>query len=260
MKFETNRIEFGCILNDTETMKTITMTNSSPLEVHYVWSFLKRPPVYQKDPVHDDEGVDMQSECEIDSLEGSTISLGSQQQQAAPTSEAAPIGSTISLGSQQQQAVPTSEAAPVGSTISLGSQQQQAAPTSEAAPVGDDVRIEITSPSLQGQSLQSGEEESERDPHHVEEEEILPTIIKDEDIREPVFAESLPPSEHSESTVQSEIKISKDRGHQPWEAATDPFVPIGIEQVPPIPAVRHSIIILLYLIFRFLIFCHCLEY
>ena len=204
------------------------MTNSSPLDVHYVWSFLKRPPVYQKDPVHDDEGVDMQSECEIDSLEGSTTSLGSQQQQGAP---------------------PTSEAAPVGSTTSLGSQQQQGAPpTSEAAPVGDDVRIEITSASLQGQSLQSGEEESERDVHPVGEEEILPTMIEDEDVREPAFAESLPPSEHSESTVQSEIEISKDTGRQPWETATDPFVPIGIEQVPPIPAVRHSIIILLFLI------------
>ena len=181
------------------------MTNSSPLDVHYVWSFLKRPPVYQKDPVHDDEGVDMQSECEIDSLEGSTTSLGSQQQQAAP-------------------------------------------PTTEAAPVGDDVRIEITSASLQGQSLQSGEEESERDVHRVGEEEILPTMIEDEDVREPVFAESLPPSEHSESIVQSEIEISKDTGRQPWETATDPFVPIGIEQVHPIPAVRHSIIILLFLI------------
>ena len=244
MKFETNRIEFGCILNNTETSKIITMTNSSPLDVHYVWSFLKRPPVYQKDPVHDDEGVDMQSECEIDSLEGSTISLGSQQQQGAPpTSEAAPVGSTTSLGSQQQQAAPPpSEAAPIGSTTSLGSQQQQAAPpTSEAAPVGDDVRIEITSASLQGQSLQSGEEESERDVHHVGEEEILPTMIEDEDVREPVFAESLPPSEHSESTVQSEIEISKDTGRQPWETATDPFVPIGIEQVHPIPAVRHPL-------------------
>ena len=191
------------------------MTNSSPLEVHYVWSFLKRPPVYQKDPVHDDEGVDMQSECEIDSLEGSTISLESQQQQAPPTPKAAPV---------------------------------------------DDVRIEITSPSLQGQSLQSGEEERERDVQHVGEEEVLPTMMEDQDNREAVLTESLPPSEHSESTVQSEIEISKEIRHQPWETATDPFVPIGIEQVHPIPAVRHSIIILIYLIFRFSMFCHCLVY
>lgn len=214
MKFETNRIEFGCILNNTEITKTITVTNSSPLEVHYVWSFLKRPPVYQKDPVHDDEGVDMQSECEIDSLEGSTISLGSQQQQAAPTPEAAPF---------------------------------------------DDVRIEVTSPSLQGQSLQS-EEESERDVQHVEEEEMLPTMMEDQDNREAVLTESLPPSEHSESTVQSEIEISKETRHQLWETTTDLFVPIGIEQVHSIPGVRHSIIMLLNLIFRFSIFCHCLEY
>ena len=47
------------------------MTNTSPLDLQYTWSFLKRPPVQRIDPVHDDEGVDMQSDiCDTDSLEG----------------------------------------------------------------------------------------------------------------------------------------------------------------------------------------------
>lgn len=63
------QIDFGCILNDTETTKQITVTNCSPLEVHYMWSFLKRPPARRVDPEQLDEGVDMQSEIETDSFE-----------------------------------------------------------------------------------------------------------------------------------------------------------------------------------------------
>ena len=44
------------------------MVNTSPLEVHYKWYFLRRPPVPREDPEQMDEGVDMQSECETDSL------------------------------------------------------------------------------------------------------------------------------------------------------------------------------------------------
>lgn len=77
--FETEQVDFGCILNDTEDIRMFKMTNMSPLEVHYSWSFLKRPPVKRIDPVHDDEGVDMPSDvCETDSLEegeGSTPSI-----------------------------------------------------------------------------------------------------------------------------------------------------------------------------------------
>ena len=65
--FESEELDFGCILNDTETIRYISMTNNSPLEVRYTWSFLRRPPVQRTLPDHD-EGVDMESECETDSL------------------------------------------------------------------------------------------------------------------------------------------------------------------------------------------------
>lgn len=70
--FESHELDFGCILNDTESVQYITMTNRSPLEVAYNWSFLKRPPVQRIDPNQHDEGVDMQSECETDSLDEQT--------------------------------------------------------------------------------------------------------------------------------------------------------------------------------------------
>ena len=38
--------------------------------MHYNWVFLHRPPVHRGDPDLQDEGVDMQSECETESLGG----------------------------------------------------------------------------------------------------------------------------------------------------------------------------------------------
>ncbi|XP_029465095.1 hydrocephalus-inducing protein homolog [Rhinatrema bivittatum] len=38
--FQTNKVDFGCILNDTEVIQYIQMTNCSPLPVKYNWSFL----------------------------------------------------------------------------------------------------------------------------------------------------------------------------------------------------------------------------
>ena len=62
------QVDFGCILNDTESIRYVKMTNNSPLEVQYKWYFLKRAPGPREDPEQMDEGVDMQSECEADSL------------------------------------------------------------------------------------------------------------------------------------------------------------------------------------------------
>ncbi|XP_059164883.1 hydrocephalus-inducing protein homolog isoform X3 [Physella acuta] len=38
--FEKNTVDFGCILNDTEVTRYINITNNSPMEVCYRWSFL----------------------------------------------------------------------------------------------------------------------------------------------------------------------------------------------------------------------------
>ncbi|NWU95982.1 HYDIN protein, partial [Upupa epops] len=40
LHFQTMALDFGCILNDTEDMRYIEMTNCSPLLVQYHWSFL----------------------------------------------------------------------------------------------------------------------------------------------------------------------------------------------------------------------------
>ena len=45
LELETTKVDFGCILNDTDDMRLLTLANKSSLKVSYSWSFLARPPV-----------------------------------------------------------------------------------------------------------------------------------------------------------------------------------------------------------------------
>ena len=40
LDFEKTVADFGCILNDTEVTRYVNITNNSPMEVKYKWSFL----------------------------------------------------------------------------------------------------------------------------------------------------------------------------------------------------------------------------
>ena len=47
LKFEENDIDFGCILNDTEISRYVTVTNTSRLTVNYNWYFnIKQKPSF----------------------------------------------------------------------------------------------------------------------------------------------------------------------------------------------------------------------
>lgn len=60
------QVDFGCILNDTEHHQYVKMINTSPLPVHYQWYFIEQPPVVRSDPANDDEGIDVNSTCEME--------------------------------------------------------------------------------------------------------------------------------------------------------------------------------------------------
>lgn len=34
------QVDFGCLLNDTEVMQAVMITNHSPMDVKYQWSFI----------------------------------------------------------------------------------------------------------------------------------------------------------------------------------------------------------------------------
>ena len=40
LEFEKMEVDFACILNDTEVTRYINITNNSPMDVNYRWSFL----------------------------------------------------------------------------------------------------------------------------------------------------------------------------------------------------------------------------
>jgi len=40
LRFQTMALDFGCVLNDTEDVRYVEMTNCSPLLVQYQWLFL----------------------------------------------------------------------------------------------------------------------------------------------------------------------------------------------------------------------------
>ena len=40
MYFSQLQVDFGCILNDTEVTQVVTVTNHSPMDVKYQWSFI----------------------------------------------------------------------------------------------------------------------------------------------------------------------------------------------------------------------------
>lgn len=40
LEFSSDEIDFGCILNDTEVLRFIDITNNNPMPVSYRWSFI----------------------------------------------------------------------------------------------------------------------------------------------------------------------------------------------------------------------------
>ncbi|XP_073461747.1 hydrocephalus-inducing protein homolog [Aquarana catesbeiana] len=65
LHFPTTQIHFGCILNDTESMRELEVTNCSPLPVQYHWSFMTENWDIQirSDSPHVPRAVDTATDC-----------------------------------------------------------------------------------------------------------------------------------------------------------------------------------------------------
>ncbi|XP_046359897.2 hydrocephalus-inducing protein homolog isoform X3 [Haliotis rufescens] len=68
LEFEKTVVDFGCILNDTEVTRYVNITNNSPMEVKYRWSFLignepcaviNRPPKPTNDIIMEENMMDV---------------------------------------------------------------------------------------------------------------------------------------------------------------------------------------------------------
>ena len=195
------QVDFGCILNDTETLRYVRVTNTSPLEVQYSWVFLHRPPVHRGDPDLQDEGVDMQSECETESLEGEESEEVEEEEEEA--------------GEEREE----EEKDEVGEE---GTKEEEKEESSE----------EQTSVSSCCESAQSVYEEEDRPSSQVEPEGLEQK--REEMVSEPVLdSGGVEEGTTQGKEKQSEAVATKRRkpSRQPWELVADPFTPISIEQV-----------------------------
>ena len=243
--FETGELDFGCILNDTETIRYISMTNNSPLEVRYSWSFLKRPPVQRALPDHD-EGVDMESECETDSLDDEDQE--SSELSGEREGERSEDGEVVLPHSRPQSVhIQIAEEDIIIGSDYRGSpleevaahQMEETAPSTssdnEAAPEEIDPSAVCPSPTSSGE--QSIQEDDGNDNEVIEsglppgESEVEMVITEDAAIKSMAKEDTVVGDEASD-VAKTRTRKKKERAKpQPWEMTYDPFTPISIEQV-----------------------------
>ena len=263
--FETEHLDFGCILNDTETICYVSMTNNSPLEVRYCWSFLKRPPVQRTLPDHD-EGVDMESECETDSLDGE----GEEDRESSEMSrekegegEKSFDDGEVELLLSRPQSVhiqiaerdvvigsdygdsPLQETEEEASSSEMHQQQEDAVLSTsldnKAAPEEIDPSAPPSPTSLGEQHLQQEKEEDSTNNNEVIESGLPPggseieMVMMEEAIIESAAKDgttTVVGDEVAELAAKTrEGKKRENAKPQPWEMTYDPFTPISIEQV-----------------------------
>ena len=242
--FEMEQLDFGCILNDTETIRYVSMTNNSPLEVRYSWSFLKRPPVQRTLPDHD-EGVDMESECETDSLEeeesgrSSEMSGEREGEGEVELSHSRPQSVHIQIAEKDVVIGSSYGDSPLyeeeASSSDMHEQHKETVLSSsfdnEAAPEEiDHSAAACPSPTSSGeQHLQQ-----EGDGNEVIESGLPPgeseveMVVMEEAI---IKEDTVVSDEASEAAKTKAGKKRKKAKPQPWEMTYDPFTPISIEQV-----------------------------
>ena len=198
------QVDFGCILNDTETLQYVRMTNTSPLEVQYSWVFLHRPPVHRGDPDLQDEGVDMQSECETESLEGEE-SEGVEEEEEEEEREEREEDEVEEEGRREEEKEEREEE---------NSEEQSSVNCCESAQSRQDVHEE---------------EGSQVEPEGLEQKrEMMEPVLDSGGVEEEGTAQDK--EEQSEGGKAVRTKRSKPL-RQPWELVADPFTPISIEQV-----------------------------
>ena len=241
VEFERKELDFGCILNDTETIQYITMTNNSPLEVKYSWSFLKRPPVQRVDPCQLDEGVDMQSECETDSLEdeesdSSESEVDGSDVDEEPLTAGERSGSGSGGGSKLSvESAPLREkSVHIEETVQFVENQDEVhSVNTPLAQGGNEREVSSVPPGSPEASRHEGVADIDMDG------ETASSV--GHSIHSPAPPDNEDGPRLEDSLIQSEVDKRGDRSkaskkkakrqRQPWELLADPFTPIRIEQV-----------------------------
>lgn len=79
---ETNKIDFGCILNNTEVSQSIKMTNIGPLIVNYKWKFIsEKDNVVSNLPILSSNSIQTNNEAQSVQLDLDTEGINQEQQE-----------------------------------------------------------------------------------------------------------------------------------------------------------------------------------
>ena len=219
LHFEAMELDFGCILNDTENIQYLTMTNNSPLEVNYSWYFLKRPPVQRVDPSQLDEGVDMQSECETDSLDEQSDSDEEAPGNDTSEKETGDIGLEPENLSEND-----SNSKPPLKLDDIEHHSASSRAESHTASIPQSEKPHNSSPGF------PDDEDELQDKHTSQDhsKESLPhlevTRASEDNLEESVKS-------GQSSRQDGSVAVPAVKQKQPWELLADPFTPIRIEQV-----------------------------
>ena len=204
------------------------MTNCSPLEVKYSWAFLRRPPVRRVEPALLDEGVDMESECESDSLQGSQQTDSddeeedSEEEGSGVSGEEQASGASLPPDSRSEVdgEFPSEQGSMLSDTVAVEhlkdqlEQQIDLRRTSLTPVQEEDSKIQILEEE-EGSPPQAAVVESGLPEEQVERSDSTPSMVETTEIHDKI------------SSSQRKSKRAK----QPWELTFDPFTPISIEQI-----------------------------
>ena len=262
------QVDFGCILNDTETVHYVKMINNSPLEVHYKWYFLRRPPVRREDPEQMDEGVDMQSECETDSLteaggqvDGEEGGQGEEEEEECEEEEEEQDGEGDGESEETGEGVEGEEVEEQEEEEAEEGEGKEGREEEREEEEGDDDVFDRVSgrgseqSQLTGSGIHARPVREEEEGDSQDSKPDLPAsqqIVSSTGFSEPEegqrpqgsseapesLAESYatpdkPPESVGEGTEEPQLPhpAGGDRKQQPWELVEDPFTPLSIEQV-----------------------------
>ena len=204
------------------------MTNTSPLEVHYKWYFIRRPPVRRQDPEQIDEGVDMQSECETDSLTEAGVESQEdrQSEEEEESEESEEEGEGDSDGGGEEE---------LGEERREGEEEgeQEEEEVEEGEETGcQDGKVEETLDTGRERSHSGTQSQASHQKSQLEEDEENKSgepstlTVEHDDNGSMTLEQSI---SKTTTTVESTAPVVREK--QPWELVDDPFKLLRIEQV-----------------------------
>ena len=208
------------------------------MEVRYKWYFLRKSPLPREDPEQIDEGVDMQSECETDSLIDPDPESQDQEEVNEQEDE-----ENIEEESKEVQEQGGSGEIEEGKEVELEISDTKEVLVIEATTeimaeagshtVGDEQKARQQSERCTDTSLLTQLAKSATETVDYSNSELVGEGEVSKSVTDKTNSSLTPSANVSKEETQPQQSdfTEGDSGRQPWEMIDDPFIPLSIEQV-----------------------------